>query len=115
MHFETWAGRGGSLSLPISQAVEIGCADTVSCLPPTFFASVSPGPGGEVRNGSGWTSLEKTARSGMWLFCGALGGESVFFALSAAGDWVKKGSSPAYFVFLFTRARAGHGCRATNW
>ena len=30
---------------------------------------------------------EKTARSGMWWFRGALEGEGVFFALSAAGDW----------------------------
>ena len=48
------------------QAVEIvpECADTVSRLPPPFLASVSPGPGREVRNGIGWTSLEKTAGQG---------------------------------------------------
>ena len=40
------------------------CADTVSRLPPPFLASVSPGPGREVRNGIGWTSLEKTAGHG---------------------------------------------------
>ena len=102
LHVEQWAGRDGSLSLPISQAVEIvpGCADTVCRLPPPFFASLSPGPGWEVRNGTGWTSLEKTARSGMWWLRGVLGGESVFFALSAAGDWVKKGSFlPVWAVF----------------
>ena len=47
----------------------------MSCLPPPpFRASVSPGLGREVRNGTSWTSLEKTARSGMWWFRGALGG-----------------------------------------
>ena len=59
----------------------------MSRLHPPFLASVSPGPGSEVRNGIGWTSLEKTARSGMCWFRGALGGESVLVALSAAGDW----------------------------
>ena len=35
LHVETWAGRNGNPSLPISQAVEIlpGCADMVTCLP----------------------------------------------------------------------------------
>ena len=67
LHDETWAGRVGNLSLPISQAVEIvpRCADMVTRLPPPFFSSVSPGLGREVRNGIGWTSLEKTARSGV--------------------------------------------------
>ena len=47
LHGVAWAGRVGSLSLPISQEVEIipGCADTVSRLPPPFFAPESPGPG----------------------------------------------------------------------
>ena len=94
LHDETWAGRVGNLSLPISQVVEIvpRCADMVTCLLPPFFSSVSPGPGREVRIGVGWTSLEKTARSGVWVFRCTLAGISVFFALAAAGDWVKKGS-----------------------
>ena len=60
--------------VPISQVVEImlGCADMVTRLLPPFFSSVSPGPGREVRNGMGWSLLEKTARSGVWLFRGAL-------------------------------------------
>ena len=76
LHVETWAGSNGNPSLSISQGVEIlsGCADMVACLPPPFFSSVSPGPGREVRNGMGWSLLEKTARSGVWLFRGALPG-----------------------------------------
>ena len=91
LHVETWAGRDRSPSLLISQAVEIGpgCADMVVRLPSPFFASVSPGPGREVGNGMGWTPLEKTGRSG---FRSALGGFRAFFALAAAGDWVRKGS-----------------------
>ena len=94
LHVETWAGRNGNPSLPISQGVEIlpGCADMVTCLPPPFFSSVSPGPGREVRNGMGWSLLEKTARSGVWLFRGALQGNSAFFAFAAFANWVRKGS-----------------------
>ena len=69
-----------------------GCADMVTRLPPPFFSSVSPGPGREVRNGMGWSLMEKTARSEVWLFRGALSGNSAFFALAAFASWVKKGS-----------------------
>ena len=77
LHVETWAGRDENPSLPISQVVvEImpGCADMVTRLPPPLFSSVSPGPGREVRNGMGWSLMEKTARSWVWLFRGALWG-----------------------------------------
>ena len=94
LHVETWAGRNKNSNLPISQVVEImsGCADMVACLPPPFFSSVSPGPGREVRNGIGWSLLEKTTRSGVWLFRGALRGNSAFFAFTAFAGWVRKGS-----------------------
>ena len=92
---EAWAGRVQSSSLRISQEVEIvpGCAVTVSPPPSPFFAPASPGPGREVRSWIGWTTrLGKTTRSGVWFFRGALQGEGVFLALSAAREWVKKGS-----------------------
>ena len=94
LHVETWAGRNKNSNLPISQVVEImsGCVDMVACLLPPFFSSVSPGPGREVRNGMGWSLLEKTARSGVWLFRGALRGNSAFFAFVAFAGWVEKGS-----------------------
>ena len=122
LHVETWAGREGNPSLPISQSVEIvpRCADMVTRLLPFFFSSVSPGPGREVWNGIGWTSLEKTAWSGVWLFEGALSGGSAFFAFAASASWVTKGSFltawavlSTFFEFLFIRVRARHGCRAT--
>ena len=97
LHVETWAGCNGNPSLSISQEVEIlsGCADMVACLPPPFFSSVSPGPGREVRNGIGWSQLEKTARSGVWLFRGALRGTSAFFLhfLHLLGGYGKDRSS----------------------
>ena len=94
LHVETWAGRNENPNLPISRVVEVmsGCADMVTRLPPPFFSSVSPGPGREVRNGMGWSLMEKTARSGVWLCRGALWGNSAFFAFAALASWVKKGS-----------------------
>ena len=94
LHVETWAGRDGNPSLPISQVVEImpGCSNMVTCLHPPLFSSVSPGPGREVRNGVGWSLMEKTARSGVWLFRGALRGTSAVFAFAAFANCVKKGS-----------------------
>ena len=48
------------------------------------------GPGRVIRNMLGWSQLEKTVRSGVWLFRGALRGENLFSSFCAAGDWVKK-------------------------
>ena len=120
LHVETWAGREGNPSLPISQVVEIlpGCADMVTRLLPLFFSSVSPGPGREVRNGIGWSLMEITAMSGVWFFRGALAGSSAFFAFVAFARWVEKGSFftawavPSFFVFLFILVWARHGYRA---
>ena len=91
VHDEARVGRVPSSSLKISQEVEIetGCVVSVSYLPYPLFAPASPGPGKKVGR---WTRLVKTARSGSCFFQGALRGEGVLSALSAAGDWVKKGS-----------------------
>ena len=40
----------------------------------------------------GWSQLEKTVWSGVWLFRGALPVENLFSSLDATGDWVKNGS-----------------------
>ena len=94
MDGEAWAGRVRFLSDAISVEVEIqiGCAVTVSRLPAPYFAPESPGPDSEVRGWIGWTPLEKTVGSGVWLFRGAWEGDRTFSALSAAGDRVEKGS-----------------------
>ena len=53
----------------------------------------------------------KTARSGVWWFWGCLAGESVFSVLSAAGDWVKKGSHhTAWSVPLLSSCRCSYSC-----
>ena len=78
--------------LQFSMETEIvpGCAVAVarpSC-------PVSPGPGRIIWNMFGWSQLERTVRSGVWLFPSALHGESLFSSLDAAGGWGKWGSVP---------------------
>ena len=53
---------------------------------------MSPGPGRVFRNMLGWSLEEKKVGSGVWFVWGALEGENLFSSLSAAGDWVRKGS-----------------------
>ena len=62
------------------------CAVSVLLPRVPLFASVPPGPGSEIRNMLGWTVLEKTARSGLWWFRGALTKKENFPAFVAAGD-----------------------------
>ena len=87
LHVETWAGRKQGPDLTISQEVEIilGCAVTVRCPSCLSNTSVSPEPGSVTRNMLGWSQMEKTVGSGVWLFRGALKWENVS-SLSAAGD-----------------------------
>ena len=61
--------------------------------PPAPFLQREPHlSSGGSGNMFGWSQLEKTVRSGVWLFRGALRGENLFSSLCAAGDWVKKRS-----------------------
>ena len=43
----------------------------------------------------GWSLQEKTDRSAVWLFRGALQGENLFSLLDAAGDWEREGGRTA--------------------
>ena len=80
----------------------------MACLPPPFFSSVSPGPGREVRNGMGWSLMEKTARSGGMVVPGCLTGKQCIFCICCI-CWVSRerivfysvGGPPSFFVFLF--------------
>ena len=94
LHGEVWASILQSQGPKIFRGVEIipGCAATVACPSCPDHSPEPPGPGRIIRNMLGWTQLEKTERSGVWLFRGALQGENLFSSLSAAGDWVRKGS-----------------------
>ena len=116
LHVETWTGRGGNPSLQISQEVEImpGCADMVTRLPPPFFSSVSPGPGRKVRNGIGWSLMEKTARS-EYGCSGCLGREQCIFLHLLhlqVGFGRDRSLQLTFFVFLLIFVWARDGCRA---
>ena len=107
LHVETWAGLLQKQGLRISQQVEIapGCAavvDRPSCLD---NSPVSPGRGRVIRNMLGWSQLERTAGSGVWLFRDALERKNLLSSLDAVGDWFKTGSYPtAWAVPVIPRA-----------
>ena len=88
------AGLLRNQGLRISQEVEIvpGCAVVVACPSCPDYSPEPPGPGRIIRNMLGWSLLEKTERSGVWLFRGALQGKNLFSSLAVAGDWERKGS-----------------------
>ena len=94
LHDEMWAGLPMNLGPRIFREVEIipGCAVRVACPSCPDYYPEPPGPGIVIRNMLGWSQLEKTERSGVWVFRGALQGENLFSLLGAAGDWVTKGS-----------------------
>ena len=94
LHDEMWAGLPMNLGPRIFREVESvpGCAVRVACPSCPDYYPEPPGPGTVIRNMLGWSKLEKTERSGVWVFLGALQGENLFSLLGAAGDWVKKGS-----------------------
>ena len=82
LHVETWAGAQGSLPQRVSQVQEYGarCASVSFSACCSDLTSVLPGPGSEIRKQLGWTQLEKTGGSGVWVFpvCPPRGG-SLFF------------------------------------
>ena len=94
LHVETWAGAQGSLPQKGFQVRELEARYASVSFPSccSDLTSVLPGPGSEIRRQLGWTQMEKTGRSGVWFFRGALQGEDLFSSLAVSGDWVKKGS-----------------------
>ena len=94
LHVETWECLLCNQGPKIFREVEIvpGCAVRVACPSCPDYYPEPPGPGIVIRNMLGWSRLEKTERSGVWLFRGALQGENLFSLLDAAGDWERKGS-----------------------
>ena len=69
-----------------------GCAAMVACPSCPDHSPEPPGRGRIIGNMLGWSQMEKTDRSGVWLFRGALQGEILFSSLAAIGDWERKGS-----------------------
>ena len=93
-------GMGRPFAEPRSEILSGGrksyreCAVSVACPSCPDYSPEPPGPGRIIRNMLGWSQLEKTASSGVWLFWGALRGENLFSSLCAAGDWFKEGIVP---------------------
>ena len=94
LHVEVWEGLLSNQGMKFSREQEIVTGCVVSGARPSCLdgSPEPPGPGRVIRNMFGWSQLEKTVRSGVWLFRGALRGENLFSSLCAAGDWVRKGS-----------------------
>ena len=93
LHDETWAGLPKNLGPRIFRGVEIvpGCAVRVACPSCPDYYPEPPGPGIVIRNMLGWSQLEKTERSGVWLFRGALQGENLFLSLTQQETGKRKG------------------------
>ena len=94
LHAEMWEGLLRNQGPKIFREVEIvpGCAVQVACPSCPDYYPEPPGPGRIIRNMLGWSRLEKTERSGVWLFRGALQGKNLFSSLDPVGEWERKGS-----------------------
>ena len=80
VHEEMWASLLKKQGPLISREVEIvlGCAVMVASPACPDHSLELPGPGTIIRNMLGWSQMEKTARSGVWLF---RGGQTTCFIL----------------------------------
>ena len=104
---EVWASILQTQGPKIFPEVEIvpGCAVRGACPSCPDYSPEPPGPGRIMRNMLGWSLQEKTERSGVWVFRGALQGKNLFSFLDVAGDWEKKGSyHTAWAVPVIPRA-----------
>ena len=123
LHVQTWEGLLRNQGPAIFREMEIGsgCAVRVACPSCPDYSPEPPGPGRKNRNMLGWSLLEKTDRSGVWLFRSALQGKNLFSSLDVTGDWAKKGvvphsvGGPLWFlmhllkcVWTWPRHRAAH-------
>ena len=90
LHVETWAG---SQECPLQEGFQdrefsAGYASVSSPFCCSDLASVLPGPGSEIRKQLGWMQMEKTDRSGVWLFRGAFQKKDLFSSLAVSAGWV---------------------------
>ena len=92
LHVETWEGLSRNHGIFREMDILPGCAVRVACPSCPDYFPEPPGPGRIIRNMLGWSLLEKTEKSGVWIFRGALQGENLFSLLDTVGDWERKGS-----------------------
>ena len=125
LHVETWAGRVGNPSLPISQVVEImpgvcGYGDSPSSSSLLFRITWAG------QRSSEWDGLVTDGEnSQVWGFgCSGVPCRRTaqFLHSLALAKWGEErivpygvGGPPSFFVFLFILVWARHGCRATIW
>ena len=115
LHDEMWAGLPMNLGPRIFREVEIipGCAVRVACPSCPDYFPVSPGPGRVIRNMLGWSKLEETEGSGVWVCRGALQGKMFCFPWRnwrlGKGRVVPHsvGGPLAFLVLLLVFVRAG--------
>ena len=127
LHLETWEGLLRNQGPKIFREVEIVsgvcCPCGLSfCVPD--YSPEPPGPGRIIRNMLGWSLLEKTERSGVWVFRGALQGKNLlsFFSLPQLGDWEREGVVPhsvggplGFLMLLFMCVWTWPRYRAAHW
>ena len=86
LHVEMWESFFRNQGPKIFREVEIvpGCAVHVACPSCPDYSPKPPGTGRVIRNTLGWSLLEETDSSGVWLFRGASKG-GIFFFLFCSG------------------------------
>ena len=104
LHDEMWASTFQKQGSQIFREMEIvpGCAVRVACPSCPDYSPEPPRPHRIIGNMLGWSLLEETARSGVWVFRGALQGEERNFFLSMTqqetgrgrGRTAQRGGSP---------------------
>ena len=82
LHVEVWEGLLSNQGMKFSQEEELVTGCVVSGARPSCLdgSPEPPGPGRVIGNMFGWSQLEKSERSGVWVFRCALQGENLFFS-----------------------------------
>ena len=112
LHVEVWEGFLSNQGMRFSQEEEIvpGCVASgarPSCL--------DDSPGRIIRNMFGWSQLEKTVRSGVWLFRGALRGRIFFLPLTQLETGLRRDLRATHWkAVLATAGRCVEGYRTLD-
>ena len=100
LHVETREGLFRNHKIFRELDILPGCAVRVACPSCPDYSPEPPGPGRIIRNMLGWSLLQETEESGVWIFRGALQGENFFLSLTqletgkGRGRTAQRGRSP---------------------